>query len=287
MPIFNHVKTAALLGLLIGLCMLVGHFVGGPQGMLIGLLFGGAGNLVAFFFSDKIALASMHAQEVTRADAPWLVDTVERLAERAGLPTPRVYVCPQEAPNAFATGRSPRHSAVALTQGMLRHFPKREIEGVLAHELAHIKHRDVLITTVAAILGGVISFAGYMLMFSGHRGSDNQNPLGAIGALVAVILAPIAAALIQMAISRSREYAADAYAGQLTEDPRALADGLRRLQGLNERIPTEVNPAFNSLFIMEPLSAGQAMASLFSTHPPTEKRIAALEHQAARMGLMV
>lgn len=280
MRTLNQLKTALLLGSLIGLCMLVGHLLGGPQGLLLGLMFGGIANFIAYWFSDKIALTAMQAQPVSRADIPWLVEMVERLALRAGVPVPRVYVCPQAAPNAFATGRNPQRSAVAISSGMLRAFPRHEIEAVMAHEIAHIKNRDVLITTVAAVLGGLISYAGYSLMFLGG-GRDNQSPLGALGAIVAVLLAPIAALLIQMAISRQREYAADALGGELCGDPRNLALALQRLQTGNQRVPTNVNPAFNGMFIMQPLSAG-GLAALFSTHPPAEKRIAALELQAAR-----
>lgn len=277
----NNLKTVLLLGSLMGLCMVVGHFVGGPQGVLIGLLFGGMGNLIAYFFSDRIALASMRAQEIRREDLPWLFDMVERLAQHAGLPPPRVYVCPQPAPNAFATGRNPQNSAVAVSEGMLRMFPRNEIEGVLAHELAHVKHRDVLITTIAAVMAGIISYAGYMLMFfgGGSRNSEGHSPLAAVGALVSIILAPIAALLIQMAISRQREYAADSYGGDLCGDPNKLANALVRLQAANEQIPTQTNPAFHSMYIIAPLS-GQALAGLFSTHPPTEKRIALLRQQA-------
>lgn len=274
----NHAKTAMLLGALMGLCMAVGYWVGGPQGLLFGLLFGGVGNLIAFFFSDRIALAAMGAREVPPDELPWLHEMVERLALRAGLPKPRLYVCPQAAPNAFATGRSPRHSAVAVTAGMLRSFPAHEIEGVLAHELAHVRHRDVLISTIAAVLAGIISYAAYMLMFFGG-GRGRENPLGAIGAVAMVILAPLAAALIQAAISRQREFAADSYGGELCGDPLKLAAALARLQAGNERIPTDTNPAFHNMYIVEPLSAG-GMARLFSTHPPTEERIAALRAQA-------
>lgn len=278
MNLVNNMKTAVLLSSLIGLCMLIGHFVAGPQGVIFGLLFGGVGNIIAFFFSDKIALTAMRAQEIGRDDIPWLHDMVGRLAERAGLPMPRVYVCPQSAPNAFATGRSPSKAAVAITEGMLRNFPQAEIEGVMAHELAHVKHRDVLISTVAATLAGIISYAGYMFMFFGGR--DRENPLGAVGALLMIILAPIAAMMIQMAISRSREYAADRYGGALCGDPSKLASALVRLQAGNERIPTDTPPAFHNMYIVEPLSGG-GMASLFSTHPPVEKRVAALRAQSA------
>lgn len=281
---WNTFKTAVLLAALMALCGLVGHLIGGWNGLLMGFLFGGFGNLLAYFFSDKIALAAMGAQEVRRSEIPWLYDTVEDLAQRAGLPMPRLYVCPQAAPNAFATGRNPRRSAVAVTEGMLRNFPRHEIEGVLAHELAHIRNRDVLIATVAATLAGMISALAYMMMWVGAGGGhrDSHNPLGALGVVLMIILAPLAAALIQMAISRSREYAADAYGGQLCGDPLKLAAALQRLRYGNERIPTETNPAFHSLFIVAPLSGGGLM-SLFSTHPPIEKRITLLRRQAGEI----
>jgi heat shock protein HtpX len=286
MRFLNNVKTAMLLGGLMALCMAVGYFATGgrPEGILIGFLFGGVSNLVAFFFSDKIALTAMRAREVSREDLPWLHDMVERLAERAGLPKPRVYVCPQQAPNAFATGRNPQHAAVAVTEGMLRHFPQPEIEGVIAHELAHVRHRDVLISTIAAVIAGTITMLSYMLMFFGGGGSGRQeggSPLGGIGAIAMMILAPLAAGLIQAAISRQREYAADSYAGELTGDPNQLAAALERLQRGNERIPTETSPAFHNMYIMEPLS-GRGVASLFATHPDTNDRIARLRAQALR-----
>ncbi len=275
----NNMKTTLLLGSLMGLCMLIGLLFLGPRGMLFGLLFGGLGNLIAFFFSDKIALASMRAREVQRDELPWLFDTIEGLCLRAGLPMPRVYICPQPAPNAFATGRSPNHAAVAVTQGMLEQFPEHEIEGVIAHELGHIKHRDMLISTLAAVMAGVITYAGYMLMFFGG-GSRRANPLGLIGTLAMIILAPIAAMLIRAAISRSREYVADSYAGELTGEPLKLASALERLRHGNERVPTQTPPAFHGLYIVEPMAA-RGVTSLFGTHPPVEKRIAALREQAA------
>jgi heat shock protein HtpX len=275
----NNVKTTVLLASMMGLFMAVGYFILGPRGVLFGFLLGGMGNLVAYFYSDKIALAAMQAHEVQRSDIPWLFELVERLSHRAGLPMPRVYVCAQPAPNAFATGRNPQHAAVAVTQGLLRNFPPHEIEGVLAHELGHVRHHDVLISTVAATLAGVISFAGYALMFMGG-GRSRDNPFGAIGAIAMVILAPLAAMLIQAAISRQREFAADSYGGELCGDPLKLASALGRLQAGNERISTETNPAFHNLYIMEPLTAG-GVKSLFSTHPATEERIAALRRQAA------
>ncbi|MBU0616649.1 MAG: M48 family metalloprotease [Planctomycetes bacterium] len=277
----NNMKTTLLLGSLMGLCMLIGHLFLGPQGILLGLLFGGLGNLIAFFYSDKIALVSMGAREVQRHEIPWLFDMIERLCLRAGLPMPRVYVCPQPAPNAFAAGRSPNHAAVAVTQGMLEQFPDHEIEGVIAHELGHIKHRDMLIATLAAVMAGLISYAGYMLMFFGG-GNRRDNPLGLIGTLAMFILAPIAALLIRSAISRSREYVADSYAGELSGNPLQLASALARLRRGNEHIPTQTPPAFHNLYIVEPMAASGAM-SLFGTHPPIEKRIEALRAQAAGM----
>ena len=281
MRFVNNVKTTLLLGSLMGLCMLIGHWFLGPHGLIIGLLFGGVSNLVAFFLSDKIALSSMGAREIQRQDLPGLFDMVEQLCLRANLPMPRIYVCPQDAPNAFATGRSPKHAAVAVSRGMLNNFPDHEIEGVIAHELSHIKHRDMLISTLAAIMAGLISYAGYMFFWFGG-GRRNENPLGAIGMILMLVLAPIAAVLIQLAISRSREYAADAAGGELCGDPRKLAYALQRLANGNQRIPTATPPVFHNLYIVEPLTP-QGMRALGSTHPPVEKRIQALMQQAARM----
>jgi heat shock protein HtpX len=286
MRFVNNIKTTLLLGSLMGLCMLVGHWFLGPNGLIIGLLFGGVSNLVAFFFSDKIALSAMGGHEIQRSDLPGIFDMVERLCVRANLPMPRIYVCPQDAPNAFATGRSPHHAAIAISRGMLNNFPDHEIEGVIAHELSHIKHRDMLISTLAAIMAGLISYAGWMLLWFGGGGGDRRdgNPLGAVGMILMLVLAPVAAGLIQLAISRSREYAADASAGELCGDPRKLAAALQRLQRGNERMPTATPPVFHNLYIVEPFTAKDARA-LGSTHPPVEKRVAALLEQAARMGL--
>lgn len=283
MRFVNNLKTTFLLSSLIALCMLVGHFVGGPNGVMMGFVFGGLGAVVSYFFSDKIAIAAMQGREVTYEENPALHRMVEQLAARAGLPKPRLYVCPQPAPNAFATGRNPANAAVAITEGMLRYFPAHEIEGVLAHEIAHIKHRDVLISTIAAVLAGAISQIAYMMMwFGGSRDSQNQSPFAAIGMILSIMLAPIAAMLIQAAISRQREFAADSYGGELCGDPNKLAAALARLQAGNERIPTDTNPAFHAMYIMEPLHAG-SLLSMFSTHPPTEQRIALLRQQAEDM----
>lgn len=276
----NNVKTAVLMSAMMGLVMLIGYFIGGTQGLTMAFVLGAGMNFFAYFFSDKIAMMAMGGQEVAPEELPWLHDMVERLATRAGLPKPRVYVCPQAAPNAFATGRNPRNAAVAVTQGMLRNFPQQEIEGVLAHELGHVKHRDVLISTIAAVLAGAISYLGYMAMWFGG-GRDRDNPLGAVGAIAMIILGPIAAMLIQAAISRQREYAADSYGGELCGDPRKLASALMRLQAANDRIPLPVNPAFNNMFIVEPLNAAAGgIGGLFATHPPIEQRIALLQQQA-------
>src|ERR1051326_7259022 len=248
----NGLKTAVLLAFMMGLCMLVGRFLGGQQGLIIGFLFGGIGNLIAYFFSDKIAIASMQGREVGPDELPWLHAMVEQLASRAGIPKPRIYVCPQQAPNAFATGRNPRHAAVAVTQGMLS-FPHSEIEAVLGHELGHVLHRDVLISTIAATMAGAITFLAHMFWWTGGGyGNDRRDsgPLAAIGMLLSIVLAPLAAALIQMAISRSREYSADEFGGRISGDPLQLASALARLENVNEQVPTQGNPAFHSLFIM-------------------------------------
>ena len=275
----NNVKTAMLLGGMMALCLLIGS-IWGTQGLIIGLVFGLFGNVAAYFYSDKIATMSMGAREVSYEEAPELHTIVARLAERAGLPKPRVYIAPQPAPNAFATGRNPQHAAVAVTEGMLRNFPLPEIEGVLAHEMAHVKHRDVLISTVASVMAGLISYAAYMAMWFGG-GRNRESPFGAIGGLLTILLAPLAAGLIQMAISRQREFAADSYGGELCGNPLKLASALERLHYGNEQIPTDTPPAFHNLYIVQPL-AGGGIASLFSTHPPIEQRIAALRAQAAR-----
>jgi len=281
----NNVKTVLLLGLIMGLAIVIGRAWFGPMGILYGLLFGGVANLFAYYFSDKIALASMGAQEVSEEDAPELVGIVRELANNAGLPMPRVYVSPHEAPNAFATGRNPSHAAVCVTHGLLATMPARELRGVLGHELAHVRNRDILITTIAATFAGAItaiaSMARWGLILGGFgRGSDREegNPLAA---LLLIILAPIAALLIQMWISRTREYNADSHGAQLAGDPLALANALRRLEHYNRQIPMDVNPAREGMFIVSPFS-GQAVMRLFSTHPPLEDRIRRLEAMAAR-----
>jgi len=268
----NNVKTAVLLAALTGLCMAIGS-IWGPTGVYIGLAIGLVSNGIAYFYSHKIALASMRAQEVTEQDAPELFRLVGQLAERAGLPMPRVYVAPHRAPNAFATGRNPAHGVVCVTAGLLEMMSRDELAGVIAHELAHIKHRDILISTVAATIAGAITMLAYMAMWFGG-GSDRRGGSPLIGLLM-VILAPLAAALIQMAISRSREFAADARGADIAGSPNGLANALAKLDGLNKRIPMKVNPSHENLFIVQPLTGG-GVARLFSTHPSTEQRIARL-----------
>jgi heat shock protein HtpX len=266
---YNNVKTALLLGLMTALILWIGSFWG-QGGVTIALIMAAVMNLVGYFFSDKIALMSMRAQQVGPEHK--LYQIVEGLAQRAQLPMPRVYVSPQQAPNAFATGRNPKHAAVCATEGLLRMLDDREIAGVMAHELAHVKHRDILITSVAATIGGAISYLGYMLMWGGG-GRDRQggNPLAA---LAVMILGPLAAGLIQAAISRSREFNADTVGGEIAGDPMALATALEKIHAASRAIPMDVNPAYNSMFIAEPLNAmGQSIGNLFQTHPPLEQRL--------------
>lgn len=269
---FNNVKTAMLLGGMFALVLVIGAQFG-QNGLIIAFIAGGAMNVIAFFFSDKIALASMRAQEVDEQTAPDLHSMVRRLAQNANLPMPRVYICPQQAPNAFATGRSPSKAAVAVTVGALRLLNEQELEGVMAHELAHVKNRDTLTSCIAATIAGAISFLGYMAFFMGGSNSRDSNPL--VGLLV-LILAPIAAAIIQMAISRSREYVADADGAKIAGSPHGLISALRKLEAYGKQIPMEHEmPTQSHMFIIKPLS-GKGGDSLFSTHPATENRVAKL-----------
>ena len=272
---WNNTKTAMLLGGMMGLFLLVGSFYG-QQGLIIALVFGLAMNFGAWFFSDKIAIAAMRGQEIdgsAGAASGELYRTVDELRRRAGLPMPRVYICPHEAPNAFATGRSPKHAAVAVTQGALKLLDHHEMEGVIAHELAHVKNRDTLTSTIAATVAGTLAFiAQWGLLLGLGRGRDS-NPLVMIAV---VILAAVGAALIKAAISRSREFVADADGASIAGSPHGLASALRKLEAYSQRIPlNQPNPAQNNLFIVEPF-AGSSVTRLFATHPPTEDRIAAL-----------
>ncbi|MEW6594279.1 MAG: zinc metalloprotease HtpX [Thermodesulfobacteriota bacterium] len=273
----NMLKTFVLMAGLTALFMAAGQALGGKQGMTMALVMALAMNFFAYWFSDKMALAMSGAREVSREQAPELHAMVEHLAGRAGLPKPRVYIMPQETPNAFATGRNPEHSAVAVTAGLMRLLNRDELEGVLAHELAHIKNRDILISSIAAVMAGAISYlatmAQWAMIFGGGRSSDNEdNGGGLIGGIAMMIVAPIAAMLIQMAISRSREYLADATGAKICGHPASLASALKRLADSNERLPMEVNPATAQMYIVNPLSGG-AIANLFSTHPPMAERI--------------
>jgi heat shock protein HtpX len=273
----NNFKTVLLLGGLMGLFLVVGS-LWGTQGLIMGLVFGGLMNFVAFWFSDTIAIKSMRGQEVTREQAGWLYDMVAELAQRAELPMPRVYICPHAAPNAFATGRSPKKAAVAFTQGLLQSMTRDEIRGVAAHELAHIKNRDTLTSTVAATISGVLAFlAQWGLLLGGGR-REGGNPLVMIGV---VILAAVGAALIKAMISRSREFVADADGAAIAGSPEGLMSALAKLDSMSRRVPLDQpNPAMNNLFIIEPLASnlggGGTLISMFATHPPTEKRIASL-----------
>ncbi len=273
----NVFKTFLLLAALTALFMFIGDALGGRTGMTFALILALGMNFFAYWFSDKMALAMSGARPVSESEAPELHRIVEELARRAGLPKPRVYIIPQETPNAFATGRNPKHAAVAVTAGILRLLSTEELMGVLSHELAHIKNRDILISSIAAVLAGAISYLANMaqwgLLFGGFGGSDDDdNPLGIVGVILMMILAPIAAMLIQMAISRSREFLADATGAKILGDPVPLASALKRLEEWNHRLPMQVNPATAQMYIVNPLTGG-SFANLFSTHPPIEERI--------------
>ena len=269
-------KTFIFLAALTALFMFVGRMLGGQAGMTMALVLALGMNFVAYWFSDRMALAMSGAREVSEAEAPQLHSIVAKLAVSAGIPKPRVYIIDQETPNAFATGRNPEHAAVAVTVGILRLLTHEELEGVLAHELAHIKNRDILISSIAAVFAGAISYlanmAQWALIFGGFSSDDDDDGAGVIGTVVMMIVAPLAAMLIQMAISRSREYLADATGARICRHPEALASALRKLEEWNHRLPMDVNPATAQMYIVNPLTAG-AVANLFSTHPPIQERI--------------
>jgi heat shock protein HtpX len=280
----NSIKTVLLLGLMTGLILAIGEMFGGTQGMAIALVFSLLLNFGSYWFSDKIVLAMYRARQVSEAEAPELYSIVHNVALRAGIPMPRVYMIPSETPNAFATGRNPEHAVVAVTEGILRLMNREELEGVLAHEISHVKNRDILISSVAAALAGVIMMLAHMArwaaIFGGYGGRDRDNEGGGIiGLLLTAILAPIAAMLIQMAISRSREYQADASGAKTIGNPLGLASALAKLSRANEIAPMEARPETAHLFIVNPLS-GRSLANLFSTHPPIEERIARLRAMA-------
>lgn len=276
----NTLKTTFFLAILAVLFVSVGQMLGGRNGATMALMMAGLMNIVAYWFSDKIVLAMYRAKEVTEGKAPELHSIVRGLVMRAHLPMPKVYMMDNPTPNAFATGRNPEHAAVAVTTGIMGLLSREELTGVIGHELSHIKNRDILISTIAATIAGAISYLAHIaqwgLMFGGRRNEEDRNPLGSILTIVMMILAPIAAMLIQMAISRSREYKADEGGASICGNPLALADALKKLQAGVRRIPMEANPSTAHMFIISPLTGG-GLLSLFSTHPPIEERIARLE----------
>ena len=280
----NALKTTLLLGLLTGFILLVGEYFGGQRGLVMALVLAGVMNFVSYFFSDKIALAMYSAKQVTREDLPRVFSLVEHLTQRAGLPMPKVYVIPTDSPNAFATGRNPSHASVAVTEGILNLLSDEELEGVLAHELGHVRNRDILISSIAATLAGAITFLARMAMWGAMFGGgrDERERGGGFGALLMVILAPIAAMLIQLAVSRSREYAADATGAHFTGNPYALASALRKLDAYSRRLPMAASPSTAHMFIVMP-RLGVNFANLFSTHPPIAKRIERLTGRPAEL----
>ena len=275
----NNLKTAVLMAGMVALLMAAGQLLGGSQGLILGSLLGLGMNFVMYFFSDRMVLRMYGAQIVTEQEAPELYRLVDRLRQRAGLPMPAVAVAPQDQPNAFATGRGPEHAVVAVTTGILKALPQEELEGVIAHELAHVKNRDMLITTIAAGIAGMISNLPWLLMFAGgSRSDEGRHPLAELGL---IILAPIAAMLIQFAISRQREFEADRVGAEILGRPRTLASALQRLDYYARQIPMNVAPAAAPLAQVNPLAATSGgVTSLFSTHPPIEERIARLEAMA-------
>ena len=272
-------RTTFLLGALTGLILLIGDYLGGSGGLMIAFVFAVVMNFGSYWFSDKIVLRMYGAHEVGEAEAPQLHRIVHALTTRARLPMPKLYVIPDEGANAFATGRNPQHAAVAVTEGILRIMSERELTGVLAHELAHVQNRDILISSIAATLAGVImmiaNMAQWAAIFGGFGRSDDEEGGGMLGMLVMAIVAPLAATVIQMAISRTREYAADRTGAQMSGDPLGLASALEKLGRASERMPVDASPQTAHFFIVNPLS-GQSVAKLFSTHPPLEERIARL-----------
>ena len=269
-------RTTILLATLTGLLVGLGYLIGGPSTALMFLFIGLAFNFVMFWFSDKIALKMSRARPLPEEEAPRLHQMVRELAHSAGIPMPKLYLIPQSQPNAFATGRGPKHSAVAVTEGITQLLSETELRGVIAHELAHIRNRDILITTVAAAIGGAITWLGYALLF---MGGDDDSPVGLVGSLALVLLAPIAASIIQLAISRQREFSADATGARIAGSSNALADALERLEAGAKAMPMQVNSAAEPLYIVKPFS-GRGAAALFSTHPPIEERVRRLRAMA-------
>jgi heat shock protein HtpX len=283
----NTFKTAFLLTALTLLLLFIGRAFGGQNGMFIALIFAVVMNFASYFFSDKIALAMYRAQPVTREQLPRAYQIVERLTQKIGIPMPKMYVIPTDSPNAFATGRNPSHASVAVTQGILQLLSDEELEGVLAHELGHVNNRDILISSVAATIAGAITMVAHMgrwaMIFGGYERDREGRNGGGLAALFMLIVAPIAATLIQLAVSRSREYQADATGAHFTGNPYALASALQKLDAYSRRLPMQATPSTAHLFIIQPLLGmnGQMFASLFSTHPPIAKRIERLTGRPA------
>ena len=275
----NNIKTLVLLVALTLILVWAGAAIGGKQGMTIAFIFALGMNFFAYWFSDKIVLKMYGARRVTESEAPDLYSIVRMLAQKAEIPMPKVYLIDQEQPNAFATGRNPNHAAVAVTTGIMRILSREELQGVIGHELSHVKHRDILISTIAATIAGAISFLAQMaqwaMIFGGHRGDDDEGG-SPIAALVMMIVGPIAALIIQMAISRSREYAADEGGARIAGNPHYLSEALRKLNRASQKIPMDANPSTSHMFIVNPLSGG-GILKLFSTHPPIEERISRLD----------
>ncbi|WP_079417969.1 zinc metalloprotease HtpX [Thiomonas intermedia] len=278
---FNVMKTAILMAAITALFVVIGSLLGGKQGMMLALLFALGMNFFSYWFSDKMVLKMYNAQEVDASSAPQFYAMVQELAQRAGLPMPRVYLIQEDAPNAFATGRNPEHAAVAATTGILRVLSARELRGVMAHELAHVKHRDILISTISATMAGAISALANFAMFFGGRDSEGR-PANPIASIAVAILAPLAASLIQMAISRAREFEADRGGAEISGDPAALAAALQKIEAYARGVPfqaAEAHPATAQMMILNPLHGG-GIAKLFSTHPATEERVARLMQMA-------
>ena len=283
----NQIRTTILLAVMTALILWIGQLFGGQQGMIMALFLAAAMNFFSYWYSDKIVLKMYRAQPVTPQQAPELYDMVQELSQRANLPMPKVFVIPQPAPNAFATGRNPEHAVVAVTEGLLSIMDREEVMGVLAHEMAHVKNRDILIGSIAATMAGAImilaSMARWFAFFGGGGGDDDEGGLGIVGLIVMSILAPFAAMIIQMAISRSREYLADATGAGFAGHPEGLARALEKLGQHAKRIPMRANPSTAHMFITNPLS-GKGMMNLFSTHPPLEERIARLRGHRPERG---
>ncbi len=279
----NTMKTFMLMAIMTVLLVVVGNLIGGQSGMMIAFVMAVVMNFGSYWFSDKIVLRMYGGHELTQADAPELFQTVQELTGNAGLPMPKLYLIDGEQPNAFATGRNPEHAAVAVTKGIVKMLSRDELRGVLGHELSHVKHRDILVGTIAATMAGAISMLAHMaqwgMMFGGGRGSNDREGGSPIAGLVMMIVAPFAAMLIQMAISRSREYLADEGGAKMAGNPLSLASALRKLETRAHQIPMNASPSTAHMFIVNPLSGG-GIAKLFSTHPPMEERIARLEAMA-------